>query len=156
MDEMEGTPPMEAAAPNRDRDSNGEQLPDAARDVDRDDLSRLVREVNDEGVSFQQMSDRAAAEGRELSKPYFQKLATNSVTTAPTPARLQAIAAGLRKPLAVVQRAAAIQYLDYQATELAGYDDDVRIIVAHLAGMKPKAKKRWRAMIEAAEQAEDE
>lgn len=133
-----------------------EPLPEAARDIDRDDLSRLVREVNDSGVSYQEMADRAGAAGLELSKPYFQKLATNSVTTAPSPERLRAIAAGLRRPLPVVQRAAAVQYLDYQATELSGYDDDVRVIVAHLAGMKPSEKRRWRAMIEAAEQVEDE
>ncbi|MDG9701729.1 hypothetical protein [Streptomyces sp. DH37] len=128
-------------------------LPEAARDIDRDDLSRLVREVNDAGVSFQQMADRAAAAGEKGSKPYFQKLATNAVATAPSPDLLRGIAAGLRKPLTVVQRAAAVQFLDYQATELSGYDDDVRVIVAHLAGMEKIERKRWLAMIEASERA---
>ncbi|MER6778404.1 MULTISPECIES: hypothetical protein [unclassified Streptomyces] len=158
MDETRGEPGMEASAPDRNRDiTSPAPIPDRlAQEMDRDELSRLVREVNDDGrgVSYQEMADRAEAAGISLSKPYFQKMATNAVTTAPTPDRLRAIAAGLRKPLAVVQRAAAIQYLDYQATELSGYDDDVRVIVAHLAGMGTTEKKRWRAMMEAAEQAD--
>lgn len=145
---------MEASAPNPTRDSTSPELPDElVRDMDRDDLSRLVREVNDDGrgVSFQKMADRAEAAGFPLSKPYFQKMATNSVTTAPTPDRLRGIAAGLEKPLPVVTRAAAIQYLNYQATELAGYDEDIRVIVAHLAGMEKVERRRWQAMIEADE-----
>lgn len=149
---------MEAPATGEIRTtSSRETIPDRlAQEMDRDELSRLVREVNDDGrgVSYQEMADRATAAGHTLSKPYFQKMATNAVTTAPSPDRLRAIAAGLKRPLAVVQRAAAIQYLDYQATELSGYDDDVRVIVAHLAGMGATEKRRWRAMIEAAEQAD--
>ncbi|MFC8008877.1 hypothetical protein [Streptomyces cinereoruber] len=133
------------------------QIPDRlARDIDRDDLSRMVREVNDSGVSYQEMSDRAAAAGLSISKPYMQKLAANNVTTAPLEDRLEAIAAAIGKPPALVKRAAAIQWLNYDATELSGYDDDVRIIVAHLAGMDRPDVKRWRAMIEAAERAEAE
>lgn len=147
---------MEASAPDRNRGTaSPAPIPERlAQEMDRDELSRMVREVNDDGrgVSYQEMADRAEAAGTPLSKPYFQKMATNAVTTAPSPERLRAIAAGLRKPLPVVQRAAAVQYLDYQATELSGYDDDVRVIVAHLAGMGPAEKKRWRAMMEAAEQ----
>ena len=143
---------MEASAPERGHDSMPENL---VHDVDRDALSRLVRDLNDAGTSYQRMADRAIdpETGETLSKPYFKKLATNAVTSAPTPSRLRAIAAGLRKPLTVVQRAAAIQYLDYRATELSGYDDDVRVIVAHLAGMDPAERRRWLAMMEAAEQA---
>ncbi|HCA85502.1 MAG TPA: hypothetical protein DEQ61_08415 [Streptomyces sp.] len=151
---------MEAPAPDLGREdaARSDDLPDAARDLDRDDLSRLVREVNADGrgVSYQEMADRSAADGHPVSKPYFQKLATNAVSSAPSPDRLYGIAAGLRKPVPVVQRAAAVQYLDYQATELSGYDDDVRVIVAHLAGMRAGEKRRWRAMIEAAEQVADE
>lgn len=144
---------MEPLAPER----GGDKLPDnLVHDMDRDALSRLVRELNDAGDSYQRMADRAVdpETGETLSKPYFQKLATNAVTTAPTPARLRAIAAGLRKPLGMVQRAAAIQYLDYRATELSGYDDEVRVIVAHLAGMEKSERRRWLAMMEASERAE--
>lgn len=127
-------------------------IPDAlAADLDHDDLSRLVRAVNDSGVSFQKMADRSAAAGHPVSKPYMQKLATNSVGTAPNPEQLRGIAAALQMPLPAVQRAAAAQWLDYKATELSGYNDDVRVIVAHLAGMDPTRQKRWRRMIEAAE-----
>jgi hypothetical protein len=143
-------------APDLDRnDPPASDLPpEPVRDVDRDALSSLVREVNESGVSLQQMADRAVdpKTGTTASKPYFQKLAANTVTTAPTPERLGAIAAGLRKPLGVVQRAAALQFLDYRATELAGYGEEVRIIVAHLAGKSPAEVRRWRRMIEASEQ----
>ncbi|MFG2328312.1 hypothetical protein ACGFMM_01665 [Streptomyces sp. NPDC048604] len=147
---------MEASAPERNRTAPSHDIPEnLARDMDRDALSQLVRTVNDDGrgVSYQDMADRAATAGFPLSKPYFQKMATNAVPTAPTPDRLRALAAALQKPLAVVQRAAAIQYLDYQATELAGYDDDIRVIVAHLAGMERSERRRWQAMIEADERA---
>lgn len=151
---------MEAHAPNLGRnDSSRGDIPDSlTRDMDRDALSRLVREINDDGVSYQQMADRSVDPdtGETLSKPYFQKLATNSVTAAPSASRLRSIAAGLRKPLPVVQRAAAVQFLDYQATELAGYDEDVRVIVAHLAGMERSERRRWLAMMEAAERARGE
>lgn len=150
---------MEAPAPDLGRgETNRAPLPEAAHDMDRDELSRLIREANDSGVSYQQLADRAIdpTTGQPLSKAYVQKLATNGVSTAPTPGRLHALATALRKPVRVVQRAAAIQFLEYQATELAGYDDDVRVIVAHLAGMNPREKRRWRAMIEASEQIEDE
>ncbi|MFC8171176.1 hypothetical protein ACFY84_29855 [Streptomyces sp. NPDC012438] len=112
--------------------------------------------MNDSGVSYQDMADRAAAAGLAISKPYMQKLAANNVTTAPSGDRLRAIAAAIGRPEALVKRAAAIQWLAYDATELSGYDDDVRIIVAHLAGMDRPDVKRWRAMIEAAERAEAE
>lgn len=143
---MEATP----HTPQHSADELPEHL---ARELDRDDLSRLVREVNDSGVSYQRMADRAAAAGHPVSKPYLQKMATNAVGTAPEPAQLSGIAAATGRPLTVVQRAAAIQYLNYQATELSGYDDDVRVIVAHLAGMDPRGRRRWRRMIEADEQA---
>jgi hypothetical protein len=139
---------MQAPDTGRSDPPPGDLPPELVREMDRDALSRLVREVNAQGVSFQQMSDRAASAGHDLSKPYFQKLATNSVTTAPTPARLSAIAAGLSKPLRIVTQAAAIQFLNYEATELAGYDEETRVIVAHLAGMPPKERRRWRRMIE--------
>ena len=150
---------MEASAPDTNRSATSHGIPDSlARDMDRDALSQLVRSVNDDGrgVSYQEMADRADRAGYQLSKPYFQKMATNAVTTAPTPERLRALAAGLATPLTVVQRAAAIQYLDYQATELAGYDDDVRVIVAHLAGMERSERRRWQAMIEADERVKRE
>lgn len=143
------------ASPHTNRPAN--DLPEhLAREMDRDELSRLVREVNDDGVSYQKMADRSAALGHPISKPYLQKLATLGVATAPDPDQLQGIAAATGRPLSVVQRAAAIQYLDYRATELSGYDDDVRIIVAHLAGMDPRDRRRWRLMMEADEQAKSE
>lgn len=141
---------MEAVAPKTNRDDDQPSRSDLP-----DELSRMIREANAEGgLPFQRMADRAAEAGVSLSKSYFQKLSINAVPTPPTPDRLHAIAAALRQPLNVIQRAAAAQWLDYRSTELSGYDDDVRVIVAHLAGMKKGELKRWRAMIEAVEQAD--
>ncbi|MFF7365848.1 hypothetical protein [Streptomyces sp. NPDC008125] len=121
--------------------------------MDSDALSQLVRAVNDGGISYADMADRAARAGVPLSKPYFQKLATNAVSTAPTPERLVAIAAALEKPLSVVKLAAARQFLEYEGSELTHFSADVRVIVGHLAGMGPEDARRWRAMIEADERA---
>ncbi|MFC1410455.1 hypothetical protein ACEZCY_14435 [Streptacidiphilus sp. N1-12] len=130
--------------------------PELTADLDRDDLSRLVRQVNDSGVSYQQMADRAAAEGHVISKPYFQKLATKATKSAPSPDQLRAIAAGLRKPITIVRAAAAVQFLEFESRELAGYGDSVKVIVAHLAGMTEAEVNRWRTMIEADERARRE
>lgn len=133
----------------------GDLPPHLVQDMDRDQLSRLVREVNadGQGVSYQKMADRAVDPKTKetLSKAYFQKMATNAVHTPPDEAKLRAIAIALGKPLRVVQRAAAAQFLGFQSTELAGYDHETRIIVAHLAGLPEKERRRWRRMIEAAE-----
>ncbi|MER8042738.1 hypothetical protein [Streptomyces sp. NPDC094032] len=146
-----------AAERTRSGSQDATHIPDRlAREMDRDELSRMVREANDSGASYQDMADRAAGAGHSISKPYMQKIATNNVASSPSEDRLEAIAAAIGKPIALVKRAAAIQWLGYDATELSGYDDDVRIIVAHLAGMEPKDRKKWLAMIEAAEKADTE
>lgn len=113
-------------------------------------LSRLVREVNETGVSFQKMADRAIdpASGTTLSKSTFQKMAAGTVVNSPGENELIAMAIGLGKPLRAVQRAAAIQYLGYQAVELSGYDEETRTIVAYLAGMSPRARRRIRRIVE--------
>ena len=69
---------------------------------------------------------------------------------------MRAIAAALGKPFRRIQEATAQQWLKYEATELAGYGNTVRIIVGHLAGMPESEKRKWQAMIEAAERAERE
>lgn len=134
--------------------SEGMAVPEhLARDLDRDELSRLVREVNDAGVSYATMEKRARQAGRSLSRSQFNKMANGTVKTGPSDEDLLAYAAGLEKPLSLVTRAAARQYLNLQATELSGYGDDVKVIVAHLAGMPQDDVRRWRAMIEADERA---
>ncbi|WP_030407480.1 hypothetical protein [Streptomyces albus] len=122
------------------------------------ELTRLVRDAQQAGDSYQRLADRAIdpITGSQLSKPYLQKLGAGDITAPPRAYILRAIAAALRKPEAVVQRAAARQFFEYEATELSGYDDDTRVIVAHLAGMDPAERRTWRAMVEAAEQAKKE
>jgi hypothetical protein len=114
-------------------------------------LSRLIQEALDKGDSYQRLADRAihAQSGTTVSKPYLQKIVKNPPANPPNEEQLIAIAVALDVPEWRVQEAAAEQWLGYRATELAGYDDDVRIIVGHLA-IKSKAElRRWRAMIEA-------
>lgn len=117
-------------------------------------LSRLVADANDSGVSYQDMAERSAAIGAPLTKQYFQKLVKTPPVSAPHPVQMKAIARATDSTLRRVQEAVAEQWLEYEATELAGYDEEVRIIVGHLAG-KPKTElRRWRAMIEADERAQ--
>lgn len=121
-------------------------------------LSQLIQDANDRGLSYQKMSERAVdpETGTRLSKPYLQRLVGNPPTNAPSPAQMRALAVALRLTEQRVKRAAAEQWLEYQATELAGYNDEVRIIVGHLAGMSEPELRRWRAMIEADERARRE
>jgi hypothetical protein len=140
---------MTVSAPAPDHGAAEAATPDAPGA-----LSRLVQQVNDSGVSYAQMAQRVSKEKslEPLGKQYFQKLAKTPPVSAPSPKQMESIAAALRKPLQVVKLAAAEQWLDYTATELSGYSDEVRIIVAHLAGKPPAEVRRWRVLMEADEQ----
>ncbi|MDH6224295.1 hypothetical protein [Streptomyces sp. MJP52] len=130
--------------------------PDTGTDAPpvRGALSRLIQQTNDEGVSYARMSERTTAgDCIRLSKPYLQRLVTNPPVSPPSPDQMKALAVALRVSLRRVKAAAAEQWLEYEATELAGYGDEVRIIVGHLAGMPESELRRWRAMIEADERA---
>ncbi|MFB7736255.1 hypothetical protein ACFC08_18080 [Streptomyces sp. NPDC056112] len=121
-------------------------------------LSQLILDANDRGLSYAKMSERAVDpdSGTRLSKPYLQRLVDNPPTKSPNPKQLKALAIALRVSERRVKAAAAAQWLEYEATELAGYNDEVRIIVGHLAGMPESELRRWRAMIEADERARRE
>ncbi|WHM30298.1 hypothetical protein OH540_09705 [Streptomyces sp. BPPL-273] len=118
-------------------------------------LSKLIQDANDRGLSYAKMAGRASdpETGLKLSKPYLARLVTNPGANPPSPAQLRAIAAAIQTTERRVKAAAAEQWLEYEATELAGYGDNVRIIVGHLAGMPESELRRWRAMIEADERA---
>lgn len=121
-------------------------------------LSQLVQNEIDAGTSFRRLGERAVDPdtGEKISWQYFQKLVKNPPASPPDPVQMRALSAALNKPYRRIQEAAARQWLQYEATELAGYDEDVRIIVAHLAGQSPADKRRWRRMIEAEDQARRE
>lgn len=121
-------------------------------------LSQLVQEANDAGISYQQMSERGIDKetGTSLPKQYFQKLVKSPPAKAPTPTQMQAIADATGNSLRRIKEAVASQWLQYEATELSGYDDEVRIIVGHLAGKSKAELLRWRLMIEADERARRE
>jgi transcriptional regulator with XRE-family HTH domain len=121
-------------------------------------LSQLIQDANDRGLSYSKMSERAVDpdSGTKLSKPYLQRLVTNPPANSPSPKQLKALANALNVSERRLKAAAAAQWLEYEATELAGYNDEVRIIVGHLAGMPEAELRRWRAMIEADERARRE
>jgi hypothetical protein len=121
-------------------------------------LSQLIQEALDQGDSYGKLADRAIDPdtGEAVSKPYLQRVVKNPPANPPTPPMMRAIAAALRVPFRRVQEATARQWLLYEATELAGYDSEVRIIVGHLAGKSPEELRRWRYMIEAEERARRE
>jgi hypothetical protein len=130
----------------------------AAEPIPAGALSRLVQEANDRGVTYQEMADRGAAAvpGSRLPKQWYQKLVKTPPVNPPSVPQMQAIAAGIGRPFRRVQAAVAEQWLLYEATELAGYDEEVRIIVGHLAGKSKAELLRWRMMIEAAERAAEQ
>jgi hypothetical protein len=120
-------------------------------------LSRLIQEVNAKGITFQEMEDRGLKEtGTRLPRQWYQKLTKNPPVNPPSLAQMKVIAAGTGKPLSRIKEAVAEQWLEYEATELAGYDEEVRIIVGHLAGKSKADVRRWRMMIEAEERARRE
>ncbi|MGW5431840.1 hypothetical protein ACWET9_32275 [Streptomyces sp. NPDC004059] len=141
---------MTAAATRR---ATGEDEPSA-----RGALSQLIQDANDRGLSYAKMSERAVdpESGTRLSKPYLQRLVTNPPANAPSPNQMKALSNALHVSERRIKAAAAAQWLEYEATELAGYNDEVRIIVGHLAGMPEAELRRWRAMIEADERARRE
>lgn len=117
----------------------------------RDDLSRLVRDANDNGFSYQQIADRAGTDvetGERLTKAYVHGLAKTPPANPPREWQLRLLAVGLGVPEAVVKRAAAAQWLGYTPAELSGYDDNVRVIVAHLGDLDSEEVARIRRLVE--------
>lgn len=121
-------------------------------------LSQLIQEALDKGDSYQRLADRAIdpVSRETVSKPYLQRVVKNPPTNPPTVPMMGAIAEALGKPFERVKAAVAKQWLLYEATELAGYDEEIRIIVGHLAGKSKAELVQWRMMIEAAERARRE
>lgn len=121
-------------------------------------LSQLIQEALDKGDSYQRLADRAVdrTTGETVSKPYLQRIVKNPPVNPPTVPMIGAIAAALGKPERIIKAAVAQQWLQYEATELAGYTEEVRVIVGHLAGKTPDEVRRWRYMIEADEKAQRE
>jgi hypothetical protein len=142
---------MTAAAPAPDQGAAEQPAPIGA-------LSQLIQEALDEGDSYGKLADRAIdpETGDTVSKPYLQRVVKNPPANPPTVPMMRAIATALRKPFRHIQEATAKQWLMYEATEMAGYDDDIRIIVASLAGKSKAELLQWRMMIEAAERARRE
>lgn len=140
---------MEATASAPDAGSAANAAPLGA-------LSQLVQDALDKDTSLRRLGERAIdpETGEAISWQYFQKLIKTPPASPPSPMQMRALAAALDKPYRRIQEAAAKQWLQYEATELAGYDAEVRIIVGHLAGKSKAELRQWRMMIEAAERAQ--
>lgn len=117
-------------------------------------LSDMVLAANLAGMSYARMAAESVGPAGEkgMSKPWFARLAAGGVMSAPTPEELAAVARAIDKPLRIVKEAAASQWLGWEALELSGYDDDMRHIIIHAAGLDPQARRRLRAMLDAADQ----
>ncbi|MGW5197300.1 hypothetical protein [Streptomyces spiralis] len=121
-------------------------------------LSQLIQAELDKGKSLRELGKAAVDPntGEKISWQYFQKLVKTPPASAPSPVQMRAIAAALGKSENRIKEAVAEQWLDYRATELAGYGGTVRIILGHLGAMTEQERKRWLAMIEADERARRE
>lgn len=129
----------------------------AAEPISAGALSRLIQEANDSGVTYQEMAERGLTpDGSRLPRQWYQKLVKTPTVNPPTVPQMHAIAAATGKPFRRIQEAVAEQWLLYEATELAGYDAEIRIIVGHLAGKSKAELTKWRYMIEAEERARRE
>lgn len=117
-------------------------------------LSAMVLEANRRGLSYMDMAKRSVGpEGQKgMSKPWFQKLATGKVVTAPSADELAAVARGIGALDRIVREAAAVQWLGWESVELSGYDDDMRHIIVRAASMDPRERRRLRAMLDAADE----
>jgi hypothetical protein len=141
---------MTAAVPAPDS-STAEPTPTGA-------LSQLIQDALDAGSTLRQLGKNAVdpQTGEKISWQYFQKLVKNPPASAPSPVQMRAIAAAIHKSETRIKEAAAEQWLDYRATELAGYGGTARIILGHLGAMTEQERRRWLAMIEADERSRRE
>jgi len=121
-------------------------------------LSQLIQDAIDRGDTYGKMAARARdpESGETVSKGYLNDIVIKPPANPPSANKLGAIAAALGKPPERVRAAAAKQWLRYEATELAGYNEEVRIIVARLAAKSVGEARRWRMMIEADDLAQRE
>lgn len=121
-------------------------------------LSQLIQDALDGGKSLRDLGKAAIdpKTGTKISWQYFQKLVRNPPAAAPNPTQIGAIAAALGKSELRIKEAAAEQWLDYRATELAGYGGTARIILGHVGAMTEQERRRWLAMIEADERSRRE
>lgn len=115
-------------------------------------LSEMVAAVQRAGTSYAKMAaDSVGPNGeRGMSKAWFQRLATGGLLTAPKAEELEAVARGIKRPVRLVQAAAASQWIGWESVELSGYDEDMRHIIIRAAAMDPRERKRLRVMLDAA------
>lgn len=121
-------------------------------------LSDMVLAAQRSGVSYAKMAEASVGRNGErgMSKAWLQRLATGGIASAPGPEELEAVARAIGKPIRLVKEAAASQWLAWESVELSGYDDDMRHIIVVAASMDPRERRRLRAMLDAASQADRE
>lgn len=115
-------------------------------------LSRLILDAQGPGNSYDTMAERAVdpdTGDQLISRGFLYKIARGTASRAPTADEVRGIAYATRTPLHIAQQKAAEQYFGYVATELSGYDSDMRHMVGHLQSMSKTDLLRWKAMMEA-------
>ena len=80
-------------------------------------LSRAIARLNNDGLTYREMSRRAARHGYSISHATFANLADGAVAKAPTDQMLHAIASGTGLPYAEVRAATFAQWYGYVPRE---------------------------------------
>lgn len=136
-----------------------EEVKQMGTDSNRRPLSAMVQSAMEAGASTRSLAAQTVdpATGREvLNKDFWSKMARDQLPKAPTATELRYMARALRQPFRIVQEATARQYLEWEAQELSGYDDDMRHIIVRAAALGPRERRRLRAMLEAADEADEQ
>ncbi|WP_017621974.1 hypothetical protein [Nocardiopsis chromatogenes] len=113
-------------------------------------LSDFVRRTLDHNrISYRRLAECAVdpETGERLDHRWLNGLVNGRYTTAPTPARLRALAAGLRVPPVVVKRLAAQQFLDLEAEDGEDVGDDAYLIYLQAKRLPPEDRAVVRDLV---------
>lgn len=113
-------------------------------------LSDFVRRTLDHNrISYRRLAECAVdpETGERLDHRWLNGLVNGRYTTAPTPARLRALAAGLRVPPVVVKRLAAQQFLDLEAEGGEDVGDDAYLIYLQAKRLPPEDRAVVRDLV---------
>jgi transcriptional regulator with XRE-family HTH domain len=103
-------------------------------------LSAFIRRtLTHHKMTYRELADAAVdpETGEQLDYRWLNGLVRGRYSNAPTPARLRAIAAGLRVPPVVVKRLAAQQFLELEEVE-DDVSDDAYLIYLQVKALPPQ------------------
>ncbi|MDA2815106.1 hypothetical protein O4J56_30975 [Nocardiopsis sp. RSe5-2] len=113
-------------------------------------LSDFIRRTLDHHrMSYRQLAEAAVdpETGERLDHRWLNGLVKGRYTTAPAPARLRALAAGLRVPPVVVKRLAAQQFLDLETDGGEDVGDDAYLIYLQAKRLLPEDRAVVRDLV---------